>query len=76
MSSAAEAELGALFLNAKEGIVVPMTLEEMGHPQPATPLQTDNSTADDIVNGTCKQRRSRAIDMHFYLILFSPLHQL
>jgi len=56
MSSAAEAELGALFLNAKEGTVLRTTLVEMGHPQPATPLQTDNSTANGISNGTCKQR--------------------
>ena len=54
MSSAAEAELDTLFLNAKEGTVLRTTLEEMGHPQPATPLQTDNSTANGISNGTCK----------------------
>ena len=34
--------------------------------QPATPLQTDNSTASGIMNGTIKQRRSKAIDMRFY----------
>jgi len=68
MSSAAEAELGALFLNAKEGTVLRTMLEEMGHPQPATPLQTDNSTTDGIVNGTCKQRQSCAIGMRFYWV--------
>jgi len=35
---AAEAELGALFLNCKEGIIFPLTLEELGHPQPRTPV--------------------------------------
>jgi len=68
MSSTVEAKLGALFLNAKEGTVLRTTLEEMGHPQPATPLQTDNSTANGISNGTCKQRRSRAINMRFYWV--------
>ena len=68
MSSTAKAKLGALFLNAKEGTVLRTTLEEMGHPQPATPLQTDNSTANGISNGTCKQRQSRAIDMRFYWV--------
>ena len=58
MSSATEAEVGALFLNAKEGTVLRTTLEEMGHPQPPTPLQTDNSTANGIINGTVKQQRS------------------
>ena len=34
MSSAAEAELGALFLNAKEAVYLCQILIEMGHPQP------------------------------------------
>jgi hypothetical protein len=68
MSSAAEAEIGALFLNAKEGTVIRTTLTEMGHPQPATPLETDNSTACGIMNRTVKQVRSKAIDMRFYWV--------
>jgi hypothetical protein len=32
MSSAAEAEIGAVFINAKEGAVLRTTLEELGHP--------------------------------------------
>ena len=50
MSSMAEAELGALFLNAKEGVYLRQILIEMGHPQPCTPLQTDNTTAEGIIN--------------------------
>ena len=38
----------------------------MGHPQPATPMKADNSTATGIINKTIKQKRSKAIDMHFY----------
>jgi hypothetical protein len=34
MSSAAEAEIGAVFFNAKEGAVLWTTLEELGHKQP------------------------------------------
>ena len=34
MSSAAEAELGALFINAKTAVSIRQTLEELGHPQP------------------------------------------
>jgi hypothetical protein len=34
MSSAAEAEIWAVFINAKEGAVLRTTLEELGHPQP------------------------------------------
>jgi hypothetical protein len=38
MSSAAEAEIGAVFINAKEGAVLRTTLEELGyrHPPPHT----------------------------------------
>jgi hypothetical protein len=68
MSSAAEAELAALFTNAKEATVLRTTLTEMGHPQPVTPIQVDNSTADGIANETVKQQRSKAIDMRFYWI--------
>jgi hypothetical protein len=34
ISLAAEAEIGAVFINAKEGAVLRITLEELGHPQP------------------------------------------
>jgi hypothetical protein len=69
MSSAAEAEIGALYLNAKEATVIRTTLAEMGHPQPATPMETDNSTACGTMNCTVKQVRSKAIDMRFYWVL-------
>ena len=65
-SSAAEAELRALFYNAKDGCMLRNTLEDMGHPQPATPIQADNACAVGLANGTVKQKRSKAIDMRFY----------
>jgi hypothetical protein len=68
VSSAAEAELGALFYNGKEAAWLRTTLIDMGHPQPPTPIQTDNSCAAGIANDTVKQRRSKAIDMRFYWV--------
>ena len=68
LSSAAEAELGALFHNGKEACPLRIALEEMGHPQPATPIATDNNTASGIATDTVKQKRSKAIDMRFYWI--------
>jgi hypothetical protein len=68
MSSAAEAEIGAVFINAKEGAVLQTTLEEVGNPQPPTPLETDNTTATGYSNGTIKQKRTKAMDMRFYWI--------
>jgi hypothetical protein len=68
MSSAAEAEIGAVFINAKEGAVLRTTLEELGHPQPPTPLETDNTTATGYSNGTIKQKCTKAMDTRFYWI--------
>ena len=66
MASAAEAEIAALFMNAKLVVPIQQALIEMGHPQPATKIKTDNSTADGFVNDAIKQNRSKAIDMGFY----------
>ncbi len=52
MSSAAKVELGALYINAREAIPMRHLLEEMGHKQPPTPIQTDNSTALGVINPT------------------------
>ena len=68
MSSAAEAELGGLFFNMKDAVPIRVALEEMGHPQPPTPVVVDNSTASGIANKTVKQRRSKAMDMRFYWV--------
>jgi hypothetical protein len=40
----------------------------LGHPQPPTPIQTDNSTAAGIATDSVKQKRSKAMDMQFYWI--------
>jgi hypothetical protein len=38
MLSAAAAETGAVFINAREGAVLRTTLEELGYPHPPTPM--------------------------------------
>ena len=63
VASAAEDELGALFLNCKEGRIMRLTLQKMGHPQPATPIHCDNMTATGIANDTIKKQRSRSMEM-------------
>jgi hypothetical protein len=68
VASAAESEVGGLFVNGQEATVLRTTLEDMGHSQPPTPIKTDNSTASGIANDTIKQRRSRAMEMRFYWI--------
>jgi hypothetical protein len=66
MSSAAEAELGALYTNAREAVPCRTLLHEMGHPQPPTPIQTDNSTALGVVTNNILPRRTKAMDMRFW----------
>ena len=54
-ASAAEAELGTLFLNTMDARILRLTLEEMSHPQPPTPIHVNNTTAVGIVNNTIKR---------------------
>jgi hypothetical protein len=68
LSSASEAELAALFYNGKEGAPLRITLKELGHKQPPTPMVTDNSTASGIANESVKQKLSKAMDMRPYWI--------
>jgi hypothetical protein len=66
VASAAKSEVGACFHNAQSGAPLRVTLTELGHTQPPTPLRTDNSTAYGIVNKTIKQKRSKAMDMRYH----------
>ena len=68
MASAAEAEYGALFLNGQATIPIRTTLIDMHHPQPPTPIQVDNSTAEGTANKSIRQKRSKAVDMRFHWI--------
>jgi hypothetical protein len=70
VSSVAEAEFGALFVNAKEGTVTRTTLSEMGHNQDSTDLTTDNTTTYVIFNNTVQQKLSKAMDMRFYWVKY------
>ena len=68
VASAAEAKLAALFINAEEGEIIRMTLEEMVHKQPPTPIHCDNITATGIANDTVKKQQSRSMEMRFFWI--------
>ena len=66
MSSATEAKLAALYIMAREAVYMRIILEELGHEQPPTPLQTDNSMADGVINGKITPKRTKAMDMRFH----------
>ena len=54
MSSATEAELAALYITARKAVYIRIILDEMGHKQPPTPVQTDNSMAEGVINKRIK----------------------
>ena len=66
MASDAEAEVRGIFHNGKTALPLRITLNELGFPQPPTPIKTYNSSAEGIVTATVRQKRSKAMDMRFY----------
>ena len=68
MGWAAEAKIGDAYINGQEAVPIRTLILELGNPQPETPMQVDNSTADGFANNTIKQKRSKAIGVRFYWI--------
>jgi hypothetical protein len=68
VASAAEAEYGALFLNGQAGSDIRNKLIAMGHPQPITPIITDNECAVGIATKTVKPQKTKSMDMRFHWI--------
>ncbi len=66
MSAATEAELAGLYIMARRAIYIRIILEELGHVQPLTPLQTDNAMADRVINGKVQPKQTKAMDMRFH----------
>ena len=62
MSSASEAELGAMFITAQEMVAMRQKLQEMKWPQPKSPLQMDNSAAAGVVNNTIVPKNLKTMD--------------
>ena len=66
MSSSAEAELGAIYIMAREAVCIQHILKEMGHKQPATLIQTNNLTANGVINSKITPKQTKAMDIQFY----------
>ncbi len=64
--SATEAELAGIYIMAREAVYIRIILEEMGHKQPATPLQTNNAMAKAVTNGKVQPKHTKAMDMRFH----------
>jgi hypothetical protein len=65
VASAAEAETGGLFKNGQLAVTIRVILEALDHPQPPTPMKTDNSTACSFANDDLRQKRSKSWDMRY-----------
>ena len=50
----------------REAVYIRIILEEMGHRQPPTPLQTNSLMADAVCNGNIQPKRTKAMDMRFH----------
>jgi hypothetical protein len=68
VSSAAEAETGGIYMGGKHTCPIRAALAELGHPQSitGTPFETDNNTAQGILNSKMRQRLSKSFDMRYW----------
>ena len=68
VSSAAEAETGGIFKNSQKAVALRQDLIAIGHPQPPTPIKTDNKTSRDIITSLCKPKKSKSWDMRYHWV--------
>ena len=66
VSSAAEAETAGVYHNATVALPIRVVLQALNHPQPPTPIKTDNSTANGFIHDKIHQKRSKSWDMRYY----------
>lgn len=67
MSSAQESATGMGFINTKSVVEKRLTLEFLGHKQGTISIQFDNKAAVGILTDQITQRRSKTMDMRFFL---------
>ena len=67
MMSATKAELTAWYIMSRESVYIQIILEEMGHKQPPTPLETNNKMTDAMINGKVQEKTNKSNDMRFHL---------
>ena len=63
VSSAAEAEMSGIFHNAQTAVPIRRILEGLGHPQKATRIKTDNTTALGFIHKNIHGRKSKTWNM-------------
>ena len=68
ISAISKAEITGTFINTKLAVPLCMCLIEIGYLQLATYLKIDNTTTYSILTKLLLLKRSKAIDMRFYLL--------
>ena len=71
--STVKCKTGATFYAGCDAYPIRTTLKEMGHKQPVTYLQMDNSTAEGFANNTINPKQSKHFDMHYFWIQYRVL---
>ena len=66
MTSATEDELAALYITAQKLVPMRQTLIEMVWPQPPTPIQTDNTTGEGVVNNKVVAKKLKSMDLRLH----------
>ena len=69
VASVNEAETGGMSHNCQKIIHLREMLMSLDHPQPATPVKTDNSEAASFVKDTLKKNRSKSRDVYYHCIV-------
>jgi hypothetical protein len=62
---AAKAKIRVLYINCREAVPARHTLEFLGHPQPPTPIQTNNTMALGVLNNNV-MKKLKAMDMKYH----------
>ena len=67
MTSAFDAEIGALFVNSRQAISARQWLEKVGHLQPPTRIQSDNTTGLRFVTKNLQPKPTKSTEMNYWL---------
>ena len=68
VASAAEAETGGLFGNGQEIIPIRRGLDALDHPQPPTPVKTDNTTSNSFVHSDIQKTKVKNVGYALELV--------
>ncbi len=75
VTSAAEADTSGIFHNAQTSIPIRQILQQLGHPQPPTPLKTDNTTTHSYTYNNIQNKKSKAWDMNLHWLRDKGTHK-